>query len=274
MQLATVLNRAGELADGARPNSASAGLLGLVFFETSLRTRVGFAAAAHRMGWSSVEVLQPRSSEISMPESWQDTLRTVGAYTDLVIGRLGVSLDPGEISATCPVPFVNGGSRGPAAEHPTQALIDLFAIQRLSGPVTSSRIAVCGDLGMRSVRSLFALLAMGAPAELVLVSAPTEPAAELPAGLVARTSSLAELDVDVLYVAGMGHGWHEGTGRDQLRVTPRVLESLPPSAIVLSPMPLIDEMSDEARDQKVRVHDQSALGLFVRMAVLEAVSGG
>ena len=111
-------------------------------------------------------------SPTAKPESWQDTLRTVAGYTDILIARIGHPLSRAELTDWLMRPLLNGGDFGPNAEHPSQALIDLFAMERL-GAVTELRIAVCGDLRMRVVRSLLRLLARTPPRRLVLITDPT-----------------------------------------------------------------------------------------------------
>jgi aspartate carbamoyltransferase catalytic subunit len=54
----------------------------------------------------------------------------------------------------------------------------------------------------------------------------------------------------------------------------KALAALPPDAVVLSPMPVIDEIATTARsDPRVRMFQQSDDALFVRMALIEALLG-
>lgn len=255
-----------------------AAVVGLAFFETSLRTRTGFAAATGRLGGSVVEIDAVRTSAVSMPESVEDTLRVLAGYCDVVVARVDRELvAPEDVRAR----FVSAGDRGPAAEHPSQALIDLFAIDQHAGglaDVPRLTIALCGDLRMRVARSLLALLARTPPARLVFVTdSALEEGLELPPALVplVERRTLDELgDVDVLHVVGMHYDVLQGPDRDRLIVTDRHLDGLPAGAVVLSPGPVIDEMTPAAlRHPTVRIFAQSDDGLFVRMAVLELLLG-
>jgi aspartate carbamoyltransferase catalytic subunit len=79
-------------------------------------------------------------------------------------------------------------------------------------------------------------------------------------------------DVDVLYVAGIPHGALDEPGRARLRVDRKALAALPPDAVVLSPMPVIDEIATTARsDPRIGMFRQSDDALFVRMALIEAL---
>lgn len=268
-----VLERADALSTGAHPDGGAApGLLGLLFLEASLRTRVGFAAAASRLGWRFVDIAALRSGPTSMAESWEDTLRTVTGYCDLVVARPGHALAAGaDPRIACPV--INGGDVGLQAQHPTQALIDLFAVQQLRGPVAGLKVALVGDIGMRAARSLLTLLHRRLPASIAAVTDP----AFLPAGhercwpeLVIASCLDDVVDADVVYVVGMPHDSIPLADRRRLVVTPRFVESLSDDAVVLAPMPILDEIEPAARpNHRVQFDRQSDLATFVRMAVIE-----
>jgi aspartate carbamoyltransferase catalytic subunit len=251
-------------------------VVGLAFLETSLRTRVGFAAAAARLGATSVEVLDVRQSTTSMPESVEDTMRTLAGYVDVLVARLGVPL---EVPAGARIPVLNAGDSGPRAEHPSQALIDLLALRKLPVPLEAQTVALCGDMRMRAARSLLLLLNRTTPKRLVLLTeSRLEDGFELPPALAEMVEfrTLDHLDdVDVLYVVGIPHGALDESGRTRLRVTVEHLDALPAHARVLSPLPLIDEMERPAfTHPSVRMFEQSEDGLFVRMALLELLLRG
>lgn len=270
----TVLDRAGAIADGSPLIVAPHGsVLGLLFLDASLRTRVGFGAAAGRLGMSVVEVGAPRSNDRSAPESLDHTLRVLSAYTDVVVARISSPMS--QLTYTGTTPVINGGDAGPSAEHPTQALIDIFAIERQTRrEIADLHIAICGDLTMRAPRSLLAVLGRRPPRELLLVTDPGLGEPDVPEVLwpITRHVSLAEIDgADALYVAGIPHRALPEPDRDRLIVTPEVLARLGADAIVLSPMPIIDEMSPTAmNDSRAGFLRQSDDALAVRIAVLEA----
>lgn len=277
-EIGAVLERAAAMAKGGPPAVTAPRLVGLAFLTASLRTRIGFSAAAARLGWSTVAVDAPRSGPTSMAESWDDTLRTLGGMVDLVVARPGRPLAQAEVAATCAVPFINGGDEGPTAEHPSQALVDMFAIEHLRGPVGDQVVALCGDLRMRAVRSLVRLLCRRPPRRLVLVSSPplAYPEALPPAlAAIAEQRTLNELrGVDVVYLAGIPHGAADESDRAALRFGTGALAALATDAIVLSPLPLLDEITPDARfDQRVRMFDQSDLGVAVRAALLLQLVG-
>lgn len=264
----------GPVADGGP-------LVGLLFLTPSLRTRVGFASAAVRLSGAYVDALEARfTPDMSAPESFDDQLRTLSGMVDLVVARVPFALGP-VVEECATVPIVNGGD-GPVGEHPTQALIDLYSIERELGPVEGLRVAIVGDLTMRAVRSLLGLLARRPPVELRLIGPESRRAHGVDLGaLTARTSTAATLEVDaidVVYVAGLPQGAGPSALDDEARrryaIDGEVLRSLPSQALVLSPMPVIDEVTVEARrDRRVAFHRQSDRGVFVRMALLRHLLG-
>jgi len=251
--------------------------VGLLFLASSLRTRVGFAEAAVRLGGIPITVSDLRSGpDMTDDESFTDTLRTVTGMVDVTVVRVPFLLDHTMVRSSCVSPLVNGGD---GAEHPTQALIDVFAIEEERGPIANLRIALCGDLTMRAVRSLVKLLELMPPRSLTLVAPPgrDRPGGSLKEPLASRTTAAVALDrlgnVDVLYMAGLPAGRAENLldrrARAPFVLTDTVVAKLPHDAIVLSPMPVIDEISPGARhDPRIRMFAQNDRGIAVRMAVL------
>jgi aspartate carbamoyltransferase catalytic subunit len=272
-EVAGVLARAGEFADGAEPEQRR-GIIGLAFFEASLRTRTGFSAAAYRLGLDVILVDERRVSAVSMPESLSDSVRTLSGYVDALIVRAPRPSHELAAAARADVPWLNAGDRGDGAEHPSQALIDLFAIERPLGPIGGQHVAVVGDLRMRSATSLLALLARRRPRALSLVTHDSlEDGLRLPSALdqVAVRRGRGDLgDVSAVLAVGIPHGAADERVRRELRIDSAMLAAMSPDAVVLSPMPVIDEIATPARrDPRMRFFEQSDLALFVRMALLE-----
>lgn len=271
-QVDQILDRAARIKSGEAPVATTQRtIVGLAFLEASLRTRTGFAAAAIRLGATPIEVLGLRASDVSMPESVEDTIRTLAGYTDIVVVRVD---QPLVVPNGVKVPVLSGGDGGPNAEHPSQALIDLFALSQLRVPIRQQTIAMCGDLRMRAARSLLRLLAERRPHRLVFITDPTlREGLEWPSELneLIEYRSLDDIaDVDALYVVGMPHGAIDEEGRARLRVRTDHLETMPPHAGVFSPLPLIDEMERATFGHpRIRLFDQSDDGLFIRTAILE-----
>ncbi len=278
-EVEAILLRARELEAGASPEATlSGGCLGLLFLSPSLRTRVGFAVAASRLGGTYIDILEARRGvSMSQPESFPDTLRAASGMVDAVVMRTPFRVERDVVESDLGSPCINGGDGD--GEHPTQALIDLYAMERARGPLAELSVCICGDLTTRVARSLLRLFSRALPRDLLLV-APAgrdDPSIALPEPLASRTrwATLAESsEVDVLYMAGLP----EGNGAFRLSAAERLdftltadrLRDLRPDALVLSPMPVIDEIAPAARcDPRVGIFAQSDRGVDMRVALLE-----
>lgn len=259
--------------------------VGLLFFEDSLRTRVGFEAAASLAGASTSVIVGPKQSEaMRAPEQLDDAVRSIDGWFDVLVLRHPNEGAVRRVAALSSAPVVNAGNG--IDEHPTQALVDLFAIRATCGTLDGLAVGLVGDLhGMRSAHSLaFGLAHAGSGA----MRAMSPPSLELPARCVAALTDAAwtvdersELDLtglDVVYVAGLPAETAAGVlsreAQARLRLTSDVVAALPSGASILCPLPRVDEI-DRAVDQlpQARYFDQSRGGLWVRAAALQYVTG-
>jgi aspartate carbamoyltransferase catalytic subunit len=254
-------------------------LIVLAFFQDSVRTRVGFTAAAARLGVATTVVAGVRyGPTMSGGESLPDTARTLGAYCDAILLRHPDSDAPSIAAELAGVPVINCGNGHD--EHPTQALIDLLAIRDARGTIDGTRIGIAGDLRhMRAVHSLLHALALYDDVHVRLISPPElkAPPETLPPGAV-ETGALDLEELDIVYMAGFAPRTPVGDFDDQTRsrfaLTTERARRLDPAVRILCPMPRIDEI-EPGVDALPQAHyfRQSALGLPMRMAVLQRVLG-
>jgi aspartate carbamoyltransferase len=165
----------------------------LYFTQASTRTFLSFLNACQILGMQCAEIRDPSVSSEAKGESPLDSIRMFSSYSDIIIMRAKYP----RFAEACAylmndldrlghrgVPIVNGGSG--ADEHPTQALLDIYTLQRVfnfESKKDSSRrtrfdelrrkyksltrgldhkvYCFCGDIGRgRTVRSLATLLAL------------------------------------------------------------------------------------------------------------------
>lgn len=259
-------------------------VVGLLFFQASTRTRVGFAVATERIGGASIELWDTKHQpSMSSPESLTDTVRVVGDYCDLLVLRHQDDQAVAELTDVSPVPLVSGGAG--QRFHPTQALIDLYAIRKYLGRLESLRIGLVGDLSSsRTAHSLLRALAWYSPAEVRLMAPEGRSPANsvlqgLPIEVVSTNQNSLHFEgLDLLYVAGTPPG--EGKEilspevRKQYYLTPERLTTLPSHSIVLCALPRTGDIETSVdNDPRCKYFEQSRDGLFVRMAVLEHYLG-
>lgn len=163
-------------------------VLGNLFFEASTRTRVSFGAAFCRLGGSVCDTTGFTFSSMAKGESIYDTSRVMSGYVDALVVRHPEQGSVAEFARATNLPVINGGD-GPG-EHPSQALLDLYTIQRefsrLGKIVDGAHIALVGDLKYgRTVHSLVKLLALYRGIKFTLICPPT---LEMPAYIVDQIS--------------------------------------------------------------------------------------
>jgi aspartate carbamoyltransferase len=181
----------------------------LYFTQPSTRTFLSFMAACQVLGMSCNEVRDASTSSETKGETRFDSIRMFSSYFDVVIMRSPIArlaescaylMNDLDSSGNRSVPIVNAGSG--ADEHPTQALLDIYTLQRsfqfanpkdspsaskfeelrerkgydgLTKGLAQKTIGFCGDIGRgRTVRSLAMLLALYENVRLVFI-APNHP---------------------------------------------------------------------------------------------------
>jgi len=151
----------------------------LYFTQPSTRTFLSFQSACGILGIKAAEIRDPSTSSERKGESVEDSLRTFASYVDLIIMRSPVAGLCDRIARLLdetprPVPIINAGS-GPD-EHPTQALLDIYTLQRsfkAADGVEGKTICMVGDLKRgRTVRSLSRLLTNYPGVRLLFASPP------------------------------------------------------------------------------------------------------
>jgi aspartate carbamoyltransferase catalytic subunit len=136
-----------------------------LFFEDSTRTRSSFEIAAKRLG-ADVINFNVQTASMKKGESLLDTIDTLSAMdADLFVIRHPSSGAADYLSKhlKTKAAIINAGDG--CHEHPSQGLLDLFAIQFFKKDFTHLRVAIIGDLlHSRVARSLIhGLKKLGTP---------------------------------------------------------------------------------------------------------------
>jgi aspartate carbamoyltransferase catalytic subunit len=264
-------------------------ILATLFYEPSTRTRLSFESAMLRLGGQVISTENAREfSSAIKGETVEDTIRIVQGYSDAIVIRHFQQGAADRAASVSAVPVINAGD-GPG-EHPTQALLDLYTVQHELGRIDELNIVLVGDLKFgRAVRSLALLFGLTQGTRLTFVSPPNVPMgddvrAKLDAvGVPYRDET--ELDralqhADVVYQTRIQRERFES--EDEYRrakgvyvVNNAVLDRLPSSAVVLHPLPRVDELPPEIDiDPRSAYFRQAHNGVFVRMALLELLIEG
>ncbi|MGV8920171.1 MAG: aspartate carbamoyltransferase [Pseudomonas sp.] len=148
-------------------------VLANLFFEASTRTRLSFSSAFARLGGSVCDTTGFTFSSMAKGESIADTSRVISGYADAIVVRHPELGAVAEFARATHVPVINAGD-GPG-EHPSQALLDLYTIQRefsrVDKLIDGAHIVFVGDLKYgRTVHSLSKLLALYRNLRFTLIS--------------------------------------------------------------------------------------------------------
>ena len=245
-----------------------------LFYESSTRTLASFELAAKRLSADTMSIRSAGSS-VDKGESLKDTALTLAAYEpDVIVVRHPSIGAPQLVSQLTDAHVVNAGDG--KHQHPTQALLDLYAMRDALGRLAGLRVAIVGDvLHSRVARSLVQALAL-VGGETVLVGPPTL----VPRGLEALGCEVSHniqaiVDADVVYVLRMQRERMADAFVPSLReytalygITPaRVRER----QVVMHPGPMNRGVEIDPRvadSDAALVTDQVRAGLVVRMAVL------
>ena len=261
--------------------------LACVFYEPSTRTSSSFIAAMERLGGKVIPITEGiQYSSVSKGESLIDSILTLEQYCDVIVLRhpeIGSSANAAKYAH---VPIINAGDG--AGEHPTQALLDLFTIQKELGKIDGLKVAMVGDLRYgRTVHSLTKLLAQY-DVSLRFVSPDT---LRLPLDLmndlidrgikVRETSKVQDVieNADVLYVTRIQKERFSDLAqyeevRGYFEITAELLQQAKQKMIVMHPLPRVGEIHYNVDiDPRAAYFRQVQNGMFIRMALLACVLG-
>ncbi len=264
-------------------NALNGKIMASLFYEPSTRTRFSFESAMLRLGGSVITTENAREfSSAAKGESLSDSTRIMNGYADVIVMRhneAGSAARAAEISC---VPVINAGDG--AGQHPTQALLDTYTIADAFSGIDRLKIAMVGDLRYgRTVRSLSYLLTKYANVEIIFVSPPVcKMEGDIKAyldknGLPWREETdLAAVapEVDCIYMTRIqkerfhsAEDYQAAAGKYIL--TPERVQTMKPGAIIMHPLPRVDEIPKEVDDDpRARYFQQAQNGLYIRMALL------
>lgn len=116
----------------------------VLFFEQSTRTEQSFRSAAQKIGMGIIGFNDPQSTSIHKGESFEDTIRIMDSYADVLIIRHPQAGAAKAAADVADIPVMNAGD-GPN-QHPTQTMLDLYTILKEAGKIDGITVAIMGDL--------------------------------------------------------------------------------------------------------------------------------
>jgi len=263
-----------------------------LFYEPSTRTRASFETAMRKLGGRvifSTENAREFSSA-AKGESLKDTIRVFCGYQpDVIVLRHYEDGAAEEAASISTVPIINAGDG--TGQHPTQALLDLYTIQKEIGRIAGISIAMVGDLAHgRTVRSLSYLLGKFPDVKIYFISPKVVKMRDDIKDYLKRHGvwfdegiDLREVasEVDVIYQTRtqkerqqtLGHYDPLESQKPFCIVNQDVLDLMRKDAKIMHPLPRDQQQGEIApevdKDPRAAYFRQAENGLYVRMALLK-----
>jgi aspartate carbamoyltransferase catalytic subunit len=254
-----------------------------MFFEASTRTRTSFEIAGKRLGAHTINV-SAQFSSVSKGETLLDTAKNIEAMrADAIILRHASSGAPHFLAKHLSCSIVNAGDG--THEHPTQALLDAYMIEKQKGRLEGLVVTICGDIANSRVARSNALL-LGKMGSEVRLCAPRTMLPRDAEVLGATVRVVPRLETalegaDVIMMLRIQTerlaGAMMSTTREYSRtygLTPLMLARAKTDVMVMHPGPInrgVEMHPAVADGDKSVILDQVEAGVAVRMAVLETL---
>ncbi len=275
--------------EGKRDESLKGKILASLFYAPSTRTRLSFESAMMRLGGNVVTMESGDSSSQSKGETLEDSIKVVSQYADIIVMRHGEVGSAARAASVSSVPVINAGD-GNMGQHPTQALLDLFTIQRELGREDDIHVAVVGNLKYyRSPRSLAYLLSKYKGIRVTFISSPElQMEDDVKEHLKENNIPFTETedmvsgikDADVVYQTRIAKEWIKNDEeyekqRGRYIITSEVADHMKEGAIIIHPLPRVGEIEEAVDASPHAVYfKQVGYGLIVRMALLKTMLAG
>ncbi|MGX7197809.1 aspartate carbamoyltransferase catalytic subunit [Enterococcus olivae] len=255
-----------------------------LFFENSTRTHKSFEVAEKKLGLNVIE-FDASTSSVQKGETLYDTVLTMSAIgVDVAVIRHGDENYYDELiqSRTIQCSIINGGDG--SGQHPTQCLLDLLTIYEEFGSFENLKVAIVGDITHSRVAksNMQMLKRLGAQ---VYFSGPEtwyDRSFEVYGHYLPLDELVSEVDVMMLLrVQHERHDENESFSKEEYHqkygLTIERANKMKEKAIIMHPAPVnrdVEIADSLVESYKSRIVTQMSNGVFVRMAILEAILEG
>ncbi|MFI3288070.1 MAG: aspartate carbamoyltransferase [Rikenellaceae bacterium] len=278
-----------DLAEGFEKNHNQSLMGGSVvaslFFEPSTRTRLSFETAACRLGGKVIGFSDANATSVSKGETLNDTIKVISNYVDMIVMRHPAEGAARYASEVASVPVVNAGDG--ANQHPTQTLLDLYAIKKTQGRLDNINIMMVGDLKYgRTVHSLLQALSHFSPSFTFVAPKELEMPQEYKEFLKAKgieyyeTEDIMEKmsECDIIYMTRVqGERFADKAEYERVKdayiLSGSMLKDTKETVKILHPLPRVNEIAlDVDSSEKAYYFEQARGGVFARQAVMTYLS--
>lgn len=273
------------MSSGGRLTNMAGKVLATLFFEPSTQTRLTFETAMLRMGGHVVSVTNLSSSAVK-GETLYDTGKMIDGYADVAVIRHAAEGSAKELADGASVPVINGGDG--AAQHPTQAIMDLYTIQKERGRLNNLTVTLAGDLkNGRTVHSLAWVLGKYGPRFYFVSPLELKMPEDITTALraegidIIETTDLAEAAAhsEVLYMTRIQQERFSNiTEYERLKgiyvINKNLIQNAKRGITLMHPLPRVNEIAREMDEYEGSAYfRQAANGVPIRMAIIALLTG-
>ena len=273
-------NKIIDMDEDQRREIARGKTLGYLFFEPSTRTRLSFEAGMALLGGTSIGIADVLSSSIHKGETLGDTVKIISGYCDVLALRHSLDGSSRFAAEVSNKPVINAGSG--TEEHPTQTIQDLFTIRKEKKKIDGLKIGIVGDLKYgRTVYSLLYGLS-NYDVDVHLISPESLRIRSDSTYVIKKELSYTESttlddyidDLDVLYVTRIQKERFPdeeeyANVKDSYVIGLDMIKKMKDNAIILHPLPRVDEIStDVDKTKQAKYFEQAEYGKYTRAALL------
>ncbi|MCQ2789276.1 MAG: aspartate carbamoyltransferase catalytic subunit [bacterium] len=143
-EIEEILKLANDFEQNKAQSSCAGKHIALFFMEPSTRTRFSFEMAANKL---NLHKYQFSSSTLAKGESLKDAIENLyqlGISCVVLRHQQAGIFDSLINEINCPMHFINAGDGNHT--HPTQAMLDLYTMNKILGSVKGKKISIIGDI--------------------------------------------------------------------------------------------------------------------------------
>ena len=278
-----LFNQVDDIMKNKNSTSMKNKILVNAFFEPSTRTSLSFETAMYRLG-GNVITFNENVSSIKKGESFEDTIKTLSTYGDIMVLRhpeIGAVEKASKISN---IPIINAGDG--SGQHPTQALLDLYTIYRTFPELKNLNILFIGDIeNSRTIHSLVEIFTLYPrnklhflafnnclPNEDILYNISLNHEQNID-DIIIQPDQLDISLYDVVYVTRLQKERHCSSVESNFILTPEMVSKMKEKSIIMHPLPRNKELPTTIdMDKRTVYFEQMKYGVYIRMALLEQLT--
>lgn len=255
-----------------------------LFFENSTRTHKSFEVAEKKLGLDVIE-FDASTSSVNKGETLYDTILTMSAIgIDVCVVRHTDEHYYQKLvdSKTIQTSIINGGDG--SGQHPSQSLLDLLTIYEEFGTFEGIKVMIAGDITHSRVAKSNMQMLKRLGAEIFFTGPKSwyDPSFDIYGRYTELDEVIGVLDVAMLLRVqherhDSGISFSKTDYHHQYGMTSERYAKLKPEAIIMHPAPVnrgVEIASHLVESPKSRIVAQMSNGVYMRMAILEAILNG